>query len=177
MMKRILSLTLAAVMLAAALTGCSSGQPGSGDAKELTPEARTTLYKTAIENARSAEDNEYMPVITSADDDMATLLFDLMGLSEEDMNAYAISASAMNVRAYGIAAVYPAADRSDAVRDALQGFVDQQKQNFELYLADQYDIASNARLESLEDGTILLVMCENQDDIFTSIKASIEAGK
>lgn len=46
-----------------------------------------------------------------------------------------------------------------------------------MYLADQYEIASNARVETLEDGTILMVMCEGQDDVFTAIKTAVEAGK
>lgn len=54
--------------------------------------------------------------------------------------------------------------------------MDRQKQSFEQYLADQYDIANNARLETLEDGTILLVMCEGQDQVFTAIRSAIEAG-
>ena len=50
------------------------------------------------------------------------------------------------------------------------------QQNFEQYLADQYDIANNARLETLEDGTILLVMCDGQDQVFTAIRSAVEAG-
>ena len=35
--------------------------------------------------------------------------------------------------------------------DGLGEFIEQQKENFQQYLADQYDIARNARLEALED--------------------------
>ena len=42
------------------------------------------------------------------------------------------------------------------------------------YLADQYDIASHARLDTLADGTVLLVMCEDQDEVFNSIRDAIE---
>ena len=76
-----------------------------------------------------------------------------------------------------VAAIYPAADKSETVLKGLNAFVDMQKQNFEMYLADQYEIASNARVETLEDGTILMVMCEGQDDVFTAIKTAVEAGK
>ena len=78
------------------------------------------------------------------------------------------------VSAYGIAAIYPAAGKSDAVLEGLNAFIDRQKQSFEQYLADQYEIASNARLETLEDGTILLVMCEDQDAVFDAIRDTIE---
>ena len=54
-------------------------------------------------------------------------------------------------------------------------FRSRQKQSFEQYLADQYDIASNARLETLEDGTVLLVMCQDQDAVFDAIRDTILA--
>ena len=167
-MKRFLSLILLPILL---LTGCSTA-PES----QLTAQERTELYRSAIQNARDQDANDAFPIITSAEDDTAPLLLDLMGLSAEDMSAFAISASAMNIKAYGIAAVYPAEGKDEAVKEALEGFVDRQKQNFEQYLADQYDIANNARLETLEDGTILLVMCEGQDEVFTAIRSAIEEG-
>lgn len=167
-MKRFFSLMLLPILL---LAGCSSA-PES----QLTAQERTELYRSAIQDARDQDANDAFPIITSADDDTASFLLDLMGLSAEDMSAFAISASAMNVKAYGIAAVYPAEGRDEEVKDALEGFVDRQKQSFEQYLADQYDIANNARLETLEDGTILLVMCEGQDQVFTAIRSAIEAG-
>ncbi len=178
-MKRILTLSLAAVLLVAAIAGCSGkggGNAGESD-KPLTPEERTELYKTSIENARDAETNEYMSILTSADDDGASMILELLGLKTEDMTAFAVSASMMNVQAYGIAAVMPAAGKEDAVLEGLNGFIDLQKQNFQQYLIDQYDIANNAKLETLEDGTILLVMSEGQDAILDSIKDAVEAGK
>ena len=167
-MKRFFSLILLPILL---LTGCSSA-PES----QLTAQERTELYRSAIQSARDQAANDAFPIITSAEDDTASFLLELMGLSAEDMSAFAISASAMNVKAYGIAAVYPAEGKDEAVKEALEGFVDRQKQSFEQYLADQYDIANNARLETLEDGTILLVMCEGQDEVFTAIRSAIEEG-
>ena len=167
-MKRFLSLTLLPILL---LSGCSA-RPEA----QLTAQERTELYRSAIQDARNQEENDAFPIITSADDDTAPLLLELMGLSAGDMSAFAIAASAMNVKAYGIAAVYPAQGRDEAVKEALQGFVDRQRQNFERYLPDQYEIASNARLETLEDGTVLLVMCCGQDQVFTDIRSAVEAG-
>ena len=43
-----------------------------------------------------------------------------------------------------------------------------------MYLPDQYDIALAAKLDTLSDGTILLVMCEDQDGVFDRIRAVIE---
>ena len=152
------------------LAGCSGGaQPA------LTAGERTQLYRSAIEDARDAETNDAMPVLTSAADEQMPLYFDLLGLNADDMDAFALSASLMNVRAYGIAAVYPAQGREEAVREGLEGFIDRQKQSFEQYLADQYDVAANARLETLEDGTVLLVMCQDQDAVFDKIRDAILA--
>ena len=142
----------------------------------MSNEARTQLYQSAIEEARDQELNESMSVLTSSEDETAELLFSMLGVSGEDMQAFARSVSPMNVKAYGIAAIYPTAGKEQAVLDGLNGFIDQQKQNFELYLADQYDIANQARLETLNDGTILMVMCPDQDTVFDAIRAKIETG-
>ena len=154
--------TLPLLLLLALLAGCgTSSQPSA-----LTAEERTQLYQTAIESARDAEMNEAIGILTDTGDDMADVIFELLGVTAADMSAFALSVSPMNIKAYGIAAIYPAAGKSDAVLEGLNAFIDRQKQSFEQYLADQYEIASNARLETLEDGTILLVMCEDQDAVF-----------
>ena len=148
--------TLPLLLLLALLAGCgTSSQPSA-----LTAEERTQLYQTAIESARDAEMND--------------VIFELLGVTAADMSAFALSVSPMNIKAYGIAAIYPAAGKSDAVLEGLNAFIDRQKQSFEQYLADQYEIAGNARLETLEDGTILLVMCEDQDAVFDAIRDTIE---
>ena len=163
---RIIPLLLSLALLA----GCGGREAGPA----LTAEERTQLYKTAIENARDAETNDAMPVLTSAADEQMPLYFDLLGLNADDMDAFALSASLMNVRAYGIAAVYPADGRETAVKEGLEGFIDRQMQSFEQYLADQYDVASKARLEILTDGTVLLVMCQDQDTVYDAIRETIE---
>ena len=165
-MKRFFSLILLPILL---LTGCSA-KPES----QLTAQERTELYRSAIQDARSQDENDAYPIITSDTDDMAPLLLELMGLSAGDMSAFAIAASAINVKAYGIAAVYPYPGKEDTVYSALEDFIARQEQSFQQYLADQYDIASHARLDTLADGTVLLVMCEDQDEVFNSIRDAIE---
>ena len=156
--------TLPLLLLLALLAGCgTSSQPSA-----LTAEERTQLYQTAIESARDAEMNEAIGILTDTGDDMADVIFELLGVTAADMSAFALSVSPMNIKAY------PAAGKSDAVLEGLNAFIDRQKQSFEQYLADQYEIASNARLETLEDGTILLVMCEDQDAVFDAIRDTIE---
>lgn len=155
------------------LTGCT----GKKNEPTLSPDDRTDLYEDAITSARDTETNEAMPLVTEADDEMAQMFFDLLGVKAKDMTAFAISASMMNVRAYAVAAIYPAAGKDDVVIEGLRSFVAAQQQSFEQYLADQYEIAVNTRLETLEDGTVLLVMSENQDAIFDAIRDVIERGK
>lgn len=98
-MKRIFTLILALSLLA--LT-CRSGG-GTGETDSLTPEERTQRFVTAITDARSEEDNEYNSILSSADDDTADMTFQLLGVTTEDMESFAISVSLMNVKAYGIA--------------------------------------------------------------------------
>ncbi len=170
-MRRTLTLFLTLLLLAAACSGCS---PKREEQPPLTAEERTELYRTAIENARDPDTNAYLEIVTSSEDPLAEILFLMLELEEEDLSAYALSVSPVNIRAYGIVAALPAAGKEDDVHEALSGFVDRQKESFFQYLEEEYDIASNARLETLEDGTLLLVMCEDQDAVFDSIRDSIE---
>lgn len=166
-MKRVLSLALALVLTLTACTG------GPNEAAK-TPEELTRAYEDAITAARSEELNEVYPLMTDGEDELSEMVFTILGLTPEDMTAFAIAVSLRNVSAYGIAAIMPAEGREEAVMTGLETFVENQKTSFERYLEDQYAIAAAARLESLEDGTVLLVMCEDQDAVFDSIKSALE---
>ncbi len=167
-MKKIIAFAMALTMMA--LAGCSGTTSAPA---EKTPEELTTLYADAI-TANGGEMVEYNPVMSAAkEDDGSAFLLETMGLKVEDMTAFGISASMMNVKAYGIAAVMPAEGKEETVKTALQSFIDTQKMNFEFYLADQYEIACNARLDTLEDGTILMVICEDQNTVFENISKAI----
>ena len=158
-MKKILTLVLALALSITALSGC-----GSKPAADKTPEELAELYSSAImENG--GEMAEYNPAFTQAkEDDGSAMVLENMGLNTEDMAAFGISASLMNIKAF-----MPAEGKEAAVMEALQGYIDRTKSSFEMYLADQYEVAENARLETLEDGTILLVMCQDQDTVFDAI--------
>lgn len=169
MLKKTMSLALA-LCLSLSLAACAPAKPAA-----KTPEELKTLYTESINAARNAEDNEYLPVITSADDQDAAMILPLMGMDKAELaTAFAVAASPMNMRAYGVAAVMPAEGKAEDVKAALQAFIDLQKQNFEQYLPDQKEIANAAKLEVLADGTVLMVMCEDQDTVFTAIKTAIE---
>ncbi len=170
-MKKILTLALALALTVTALAGCS-GKSGS----DKTAEKLTELYSSAITD-NGGEMVEYNPVFTEVkEDDMSAIILENLGLLVEDMKAFAVSSSVMNVQAYGIAAVMPAEGKAETVTSALQSYIDAQKASFEQYLADQYEVASSAKLETLEDGTILMVMCEDQDAVFDAISSAILAG-
>lgn len=170
-MKKIWTLTLALALTMGLLVGC-----GGNSANTKTPEELTQLYSDAITN-NGGEMVEYNPVISQAQDgDQSQIILESLGLAAEDMEAFGISMSMMNVKAYGIAAVMPAQDKSETVKQALQDYIDRQQQNFEMYLQDQYEVAKNAKLETLKDGTILMVMCEDQDTVFDAISTAIEQG-
>ena len=172
-MKKILTLALVLALAVTGLSGCSGN---GGTTSDKSPEELAQLYHTDITD-NGGEMVEYNPVITEKkEDDGSAMLLEMLGLDTGDMTAFGIRASMMNVKAYAIAAVMPAEGKADAVKEGLQGYIDQQKSSFEMYLADQYEVAKNARLETLEDGTILMVMCEDQDTVFDAISAAIQAG-
>ena len=173
-MKKLFAFALAAAMSLGILAGCgASGEKNEGAGQTKTPEEMTVLYKDAI-TANGGEMVEYNPVISEAkEDDGSAMLLEMMGLKAEDMTAFGISTSMMNVKAFGIAAVMPAEGKEEAVKTALQGFVDQKCMEFEMYLVDQYEVAKNARLETLADGTVLMVMTEGQDEVFEAISKAI----
>ena len=97
------------------------------------------------------------------------------GLTAEDMDSFAVSLSLMNTQAYCVAVIKPAEGAEDTVKNGLQNYIDTQMQSFEHYLVDQYEIASNARFETLDDGTVVLVMCEDADTVYDAVIAGIEA--
>lgn len=166
-MKKIIPILL---LVALTLTACTGGP----NAATKTPEELTQAYAGAIDGARDQELKDAIPVMTSADDDLAEFIFTMLGVTAEDMSAFAIAVSPMNVKAYGVAAIMPASGKEETVKKGLETFVDNQQKSFEQYLPDQYEVAKAAKVESQEDGTLLLVMCENQDEVYESIKKSLE---
>ena len=170
-MKRLMTLILAALMVAA-LAACSGGTDGGAE-ETRTPEEYTSLYVSAIEDSGS-EMAEYNPPVSSEDDDMYQLTFDMLGVSADDLTAYAISLSPMNVKAYTIALLMPAEGKEDTVLQAVNDYVTRQQQSFETYLVDQYEVACNARVETLDDGTIVLVMDENGESVYTAVTDALK---
>lgn len=181
--KRILSLVLCAA-LCLSLAACGRGAEGgeasaqpSASPSAKTPEELADAYTQAIEAARDDEMNEYFPVVTNTTQTDATdqeMTFTVLGFAPEDVSAYGVSLSLMNVNAYAIVAAMPAEGKEETVKTGLENYIESQKSSFEFYLEDQFDIAAQAKLETLDDGTLLLVMCEGQDTVFDAIKTELE---
>ena len=167
MMKKTFAAAMALSMLA--LAGCSNQSSNASTPK--TPEELTTLYADAI-MANGGEMAEYNPVISEFNEESAMIL-EMFGLEADEVSAFGVSTSPMMVKAYGIAAVMPAEGEHDDVVEDLQAFIDLKQSQFEFYLPDQYEISLNARLETLEDGTVLMVMTEDQDTVFENISKTI----
>lgn len=147
--------------------------PETTTAPETTtePEEPTNAYKIAIEKARDDQMNKVMPVTTKA---QSPFILEMLGVKEEMMEEYALSVSMMNVKAYGIAVIKPTAGNEQAVLDGVNGFVEMQKRNFETYLADQYEIADSAIVEKTKNGEVILVMCEDAETVYKTIKDNLK---
>lgn len=100
------------------------------------------------------------------------MIFDTLGFAPEDIEAGALSVSLINVRAYGMAVIQPAAGKEEAVLSGCQNFVALQQKSFETYLQDQYAIAKNAKCEIL-NGYVVMVMGENSDAIYQAISDAL----
>jgi len=99
---------------------------------------------------------------------------EVAGLTADDLGEFAYSTSLMMTRAYGIGIFMPAEGKTEAVKEACLGFVELQKAAFNEYLVDQYEIAKKSVVEVLDSGEVVLVMCENSDEMFEAIKTAIE---
>ena len=159
----------AALLAAIFLSGCSS------QGAERTPSEWADRYEAAI-TAHGGEMVEYNPVIRefNPEDARASLALEALGLKESEVDAFGASVSVINTQAYAIAAVQPAQGKESAVQEALQGYIERQQSSFEFYLPDQYQVAQNAKLETLKDGTVLLVMCAGADTVFSAIREELE---
>lgn len=146
-----------------------SDEPGTAPETEAPA---TSALADAITSARTDEENEAYPVFS----DKAAIedaYYQVVGFTAADVDEIAMSVSLINVKAYGIVIAKPAEGCADTVKAGLQAFIDTQCNNFETYLADQYEIAKNAKLETLDDGTIVMVMCANADAVYDAIVAAL----
>ncbi len=128
-------------------------------------------YASMILENRDPQDN--VQIITSPKQDMYGLL-ELYELNEDLMQQYAISISAKNTQSYAIAIIQPTPDSQEEVYNKLAALVDLQKTAQRDYLPEQYEIACKAKLEIQPSGEVVLVMCEDSEDIYSAICEQLE---
>ena len=154
-MKRIIASLLAGLCLLA-LVGCSAGSKADSAAPKD--------YSQIIHDARTDEDNEYDMIFTKGEDgkftaidgysaeyeadqlndELKDIVFPLLGLEDGSYESFAASVSSMMVRSYAVAIVKPAEGKTDAVKAALEAYVQSEQQSMEHYLEDQYLVAKAA---------------------------------
>ena len=151
-MKRIIASLLAGLCLLA-LVGCSAGSK----ADSATPKD----YSQIIHDARTDEDNEYDMIFTKGEDG--------------SYESFAASVSSMMVRSYAVAIVKPAEGKTDAVKAALEAYVQSEQQSMEHYLEDQYLVAKAATVTVAPTGEVVLVCAEDHDTILSNIEKALAA--
>ena len=185
-MKRIIASLLAGLCLLA-LVGCSAGSK----ADSATPKD----YSQIIHDARTDEDNEYDMIFTKGengkftaidgysaeyeagqlDDEVRNLMMPLLNLEDDMYTDLAASVSSMMVRSYAIAIVKPAEGKTDAVKAALEAYVQSEQQSMEHYLEDQYLVAKAATVTVAPTGEVVLVCAEDHDTILSNIEKALAA--
>ena len=181
-LKRILAAVLAALALVS-LVGCGAASGTTSAPKD---------YTQILHDARSEEDNEYYMIFTRKDgsytaqygysaeyekdqlsDEIENMMMPLLNLEDGMYTDFAASLSSMMVQSYGIAIVKPAEGKTQEVVDALNAYVQSEQQSMEHYLEDQYQIAKNAKVETLPSGEVVLVCCEDSDKVLANIKTAL----
>ena len=167
-MKRIIAALLAGLCLFV-LVGCSAGSKADSAAPKD--------YSQIIHDARTDEDNEYDMIFTKGEDGKFTAIdvFPLLGLEDGSYESFAASVSSMMVRSYAIAIVKPAEGKTDAVKAALEAYVQSEQQSMEHYLEDQYQVAKAATVTVAPTGEVILVCAEDHDTILSNIEKALAA--
>ena len=185
-MKRIIASLLAGLCLLA-LVGCSAGSKADSSAPKD--------YSQIIHDARTDEDNEYDMIFTKGEDgkftaidgysaeyeadqlndELKDIVFPLLGLEAGSYESFAASVSSMMVRSYAVAIVKPAEGKTDAVKAALEAYVQSEQQSMEHYLEDQYLVAKAATVTVAPTGEVVLVCAEDHDTILSNIEKALAA--
>ena len=185
-MKRIIASLLAGLCLLA-LVGCSVGSKADSAAPKD--------YSQIIHDARTDEDNEYDMIFTKGedgkftaidgysaeydadqlDDEVKNMILPLLNLEDDMYTDLAASVSSMMVRSYAVAIVKPAEGKTDAVKAALEAYVQSEQQSMEHYLEDQYQIAKAATVTVASTGEVVLVCAEDHDTLLANIEKALAA--
>ena len=172
-MKKAIALALGAILCLGLLAAC--GTPAADPTP--TPLSGAELaehYKAAIEAGRTESDNADRPISCTGDgQDQGELFWQMLGFAAEDVDAYAVSLSLMNTQAYCVGLFKPVEGKAEAVSAGLQKYVESMQSSFEFYLPDQGEIANNAILKTLDDGTVIIVMSDGWDEVYAGITEAL----
>ena len=108
-------------------------------------------------------------------DELKDIVFPLLGLEDGSYESFAASVSSMMVRSYAVAIVKPAEGKTDAVKAALEAYVQSEQQSMEHYLEDQYLVAKAATVTVAPTGEVVLVCAEDHDTILSNIEKALAA--
>ncbi len=135
--------------------------------------ANVTLSQEEIDEiGKKAVEAEKLSIVESLKEQLRMEL-EVAGLTDADLGEFAYSTTLMMTRAYALGIFMPAEGKTETVKTACLDFVELQKQSFETYLVDQFEIAKQAIVEVLPTGEVVLVMCENAEDVFAEITKAI----
>lgn len=173
-MKKTISLILSAVLCLGLLAACGApaAEPTPTPEPQLTGAELAAHYADAITAGRNEQDNADRPIVTDAEE-LGSIGWEVLGLTADQLDAFAVSISFINVQAYCVGLFKPVEGQAEAVTTALQTYLDGTEQSFSSYLPDQHEIAQNAILKTLDDGTIMVVMCDGQDTVAEGIEAAL----
>ena len=175
-------------LLAAGLCAAALCLAGCGAAARTEP----LDYAAILQQARPQEENDaqnvyyadangtltgtagYTADLTAEQlTDSAQASLDLLGLDPADCRGWAASVSQMMTQSYAVVIALPAEGRTDAVKQGLQDFIQQQMELQQNYLPDQYAIAKAAQLTTLPTGEVVLVMGPNAADELAALKTAL----
>ena len=87
---------------------------------------------------------------------------------------FSASVSLMMTQCYGVAIVKPAEGQTEAVKAALETFIENQKMAFEFYLADQFEVAEAATVTVADSGEVVLVCCQDSETVKAAILEALK---
>ncbi len=172
-MKKTLALILSAILCVGLLAAC--GTPAADPTPTpLTGAELAEHYKTAIEAGRTESDNTDRPInITGEEEEMGSLFWEMLGFASTDLDAFAVSLSLFNTQAYCVGLFKPLEGKTETVTAGLQKYIESMQSSFEFYLPDQGEIANNAILKTLDDGTVIIVMSDGWQEVYDGIVAAL----
>lgn len=125
-----------------------------------------------VNYARTSTDvDTYKPVL-SKDQKGADTVFEVLGVTNEDMEEFAISVDETAENAYAVAVVKPAKDKEETVRAGFEAFIEAKKQATDEKDTAETDIISAATVEKVGD-YLVLVMCKDNSDVMTKLTEGI----